>query len=198
MNYRNVISLFFGHFSNYLVPFSMIFLLSRSLDESDFSFFMYSQVVLIWAGMFIEYGFTLRAIRYLKKDNIDHVTLYNLIQSTKIVLSLVSVFIVLIVLYLSGLSSFYNYILVCLIFVFFGLRANWYFIAKEDTSIMTIIDLIVSVIFIGAIFFIENNNLTYVLCLMVVYRFIPTLFHFLLLHHFMILESFHLRMLKMR
>ncbi|KJG19984.1 hypothetical protein UB37_15730 [Photobacterium iliopiscarium] len=89
---KNSISLLIGHVSNYIVPFSLLFLLSRDLNEQSFSFFMYSQVVLVWSGMFIEYGFTLRAIRYLKKDNINVKELYNIVQTTKIVLSIIAFF----------------------------------------------------------------------------------------------------------
>ncbi|NVO61245.1 oligosaccharide flippase family protein [Photobacterium damselae] len=178
MNYKNIFSLLMGHFANYLVPFSMIFILSRSLNQSDFTFFMYAQVVLVWSGMFIEYGFTLRAIRYLKQADFDVFALYNLIQSTKLVLASFSTILVMVILYFSGLSTIYNYFLVCLIFVFFGFRANWYFIALEKTSVMTIVDLIVSILFVSVLFFINNSNLTYVLMLMVLYRLIPALIHF--------------------
>ncbi|MFM5372049.1 oligosaccharide flippase family protein [Aeromonas hydrophila] len=177
MNIKNILSLFVGHLANFLVPFSLLFVLSRHLSESDFAFFMYAQIVMVWGGMFIEYGFTIRAVRYIKKEGRDIHDIYNLIQSTKIILSLISSVVVLVVFYIGEMSTYLNYILVCLCFIAYGLRANWYFITLELNAIMTKIDLIASMLFILVIFIPVKWELSEILFLIVLYRIFPAIIH---------------------
>ncbi|PSW31393.1 hypothetical protein C9J21_16760, partial [Photobacterium phosphoreum] len=116
--------------------------------------------------MFIEYGFTLRAIRYLKKDKVNVKELYNIIQTTKIILSIIAFFISYTILRISNMSDNIDYILICFIFIAFGFRANWYFIAKENSLLMTKIDVIASILLVVLFYILQITNVTYVLILL--------------------------------
>ncbi|KJG19985.1 hypothetical protein UB37_15735 [Photobacterium iliopiscarium] len=76
------------------------------------------------------------------------------------------------------MSDDINYILICLIFIAFGMRANWYFIAKENSSLMTKIDVIASILLVILLYILKVTNVTYVLILLLIYRTIPTIIHF--------------------
>jgi polysaccharide transporter, PST family len=200
MKYRDILGMYLIKVVAVAAPLILLPFLSRALNNTEFSLYLYTLVLVVIPSTIIEYGFNVSATRLVaqasSRESISQ-TVYDIL-SAKVILILPTLFICLAM--YSLIDRLYNapvlavYVLV--LGVLQGFNASWYFQGVGKILFASTIEAVINVSLASfTIFYLgENATIFTVLNVLLVFK----LFHILLINHLMLRQVDRKRLTLMR